>query len=52
MRILLFYALDPIVFYEGEKPPGREILETSARKLILSDGTKVTVKNKEGVETA
>ncbi|KAM1238765.1 hypothetical protein TB2_039413 [Malus domestica] len=34
VRILLFYALDPIVFYEGEKPPGREILETSARKLL------------------
>ncbi|KAM0959296.1 hypothetical protein EV1_024273 [Malus domestica] len=52
VRILLFYALDPIVFYEGEKPPGREILETSARNLLLSDGTKVAVKNKEGVETA
>ena len=34
VRILLFYALDPVVFYEGEKPPGREILETSARKLL------------------
>lgn len=33
VRILLFYALDPLVT-SGEKPPGRELVEVSARKLL------------------
>ena len=33
VRILLFYALDPLV-NSGEKPPGRELVEVSARKLL------------------
>ncbi|KAL5721836.1 hypothetical protein ACHQM5_005431 [Ranunculus cassubicifolius] len=39
MRMLLFYALDPLVLYGGEKPDGRERIEVSARKLLseLSD---------------
>ncbi|KAM6592420.1 hypothetical protein CsatA_000123 [Cannabis sativa] len=35
VRILLFYALDPIVISGGEKPVGRELVESSARKLLL-----------------
>ncbi|XP_061343663.1 zinc finger protein VAR3, chloroplastic [Gastrolobium bilobum] len=34
VRILLFYALDPLVLSGGEKPPGREVIESSARKLL------------------
>ncbi|RDX86485.1 Zinc finger protein VAR3, chloroplastic [Mucuna pruriens] len=34
VRILLFYALDPLVLSGGDKPPGREIIESSARKLL------------------
>lgn len=34
VRILLFYALDPLVISGGEKPPGRERVESSARKLL------------------
>lgn len=34
MRILVFYALDPLVISGGEKPPGREFIESSARKLL------------------
>ncbi|KAL6573378.1 hypothetical protein OROHE_001837 [Orobanche hederae] len=34
VRILLFYALDPLVFSEENKPPGRELIESSARKLL------------------
>jgi hypothetical protein len=34
VRILLFYALDPLVISGGEKPPGRDIIESSARKLF------------------
>lgn len=36
MRILLFYTLDPLVVdgEENEKPPGRETVDTSARKLL------------------
>lgn len=33
VRILLFFALDPLVT-SGEKPPGRELVEVSARKLL------------------
>ncbi|KAF5734565.1 Zinc finger family protein putative isoform 1 [Tripterygium wilfordii] len=33
VRILLFYALDPLVFSQ-KKPPGRQLVEESARKLI------------------
>lgn len=34
VRILLFYALDPLVISGGEKPPGRELIEASAKKLF------------------
>ncbi|XAR63969.1 hypothetical protein NMG60_11024142 [Bertholletia excelsa] len=34
MRILLFYALDPLVISCGEKPPGRALVEASARNLL------------------
>ncbi|KAK6925301.1 hypothetical protein RJ641_009627, partial [Dillenia turbinata] len=34
VRILLYYALDPLVISGGEKPPGRDIVEASARKLL------------------
>lgn len=34
VRILLFYAIDPLVLSGGEKPPGREVIESSARKLL------------------
>ncbi|EYU33974.1 hypothetical protein MIMGU_mgv1a024769mg [Erythranthe guttata] len=35
VRMLLFYALDPIVISGESKPPGRELVESSARKLLL-----------------
>ncbi|KAK6249802.1 hypothetical protein SCA6_003807 [Theobroma cacao] len=41
VRILLSYALDPIVISGGEKPPGREHIDVSARNL-LSDLTKLS----------
>lgn len=34
MRILMYYALDPLVISGQQKPPGRELVETSARKLL------------------
>lgn len=34
VRILLSYALDPVVISGGERPPGRELVEASARKLL------------------
>ncbi|KAK1565511.1 hypothetical protein Q3G72_028355 [Acer saccharum] len=34
MRVLLYYALDPLVVTGGEKPPGREIVDASTRKLF------------------
>ncbi|MED6187978.1 hypothetical protein PIB30_081604 [Stylosanthes scabra] len=34
VRILLFYALDPVVLSGGEKPSGRELVESSVRKLL------------------
>ncbi|XP_022886194.1 zinc finger protein VAR3, chloroplastic isoform X1 [Olea europaea var. sylvestris] len=34
IRILLLYALDPLVISGGEKPPGRELIDLSARKLL------------------
>ncbi|KAG5022188.1 hypothetical protein JHK82_018056 [Glycine max] len=34
VRILLFYALDPLVLSGGDKPPGREVIESSVRKLL------------------
>ncbi|KAL6962990.1 hypothetical protein U1Q18_037956 [Sarracenia purpurea var. burkii] len=34
VRILLFYALDPLVISGGEKPPGRALVEASARNLL------------------
>ncbi|KAL6281695.1 hypothetical protein ACE6H2_018576 [Prunus campanulata] len=34
VRILLFHALDPLVISGGNKPLGRDLLETSARKLL------------------
>ncbi|XP_027357877.1 zinc finger protein VAR3, chloroplastic isoform X2 [Abrus precatorius] len=34
VRILLFYALDPLVLSGGDKPPGQEVIESSARKLL------------------
>ncbi|KAK4567505.1 hypothetical protein RGQ29_003331 [Quercus rubra] len=34
VRILLFYALDSLVLSGGEKPPGRQTIESSARKLL------------------
>lgn len=35
IRILLNYALDPLTFSEKNKPPGRELIESSSRKLLL-----------------
>uniref|UniRef100_A0A5B6ZYH4 RanBP2-type domain-containing protein n=1 Tax=Davidia involucrata TaxID=16924 RepID=A0A5B6ZYH4_DAVIN len=35
VRILLFYALDSLVISGGEKPVGRELVEVSARNLLL-----------------
>lgn len=35
VRILLFYALDPLVMSDGEKPHSRALVEESARKLLL-----------------
>ncbi|XP_059644677.1 zinc finger protein VAR3, chloroplastic-like [Cornus florida] len=34
VRIVLFYALDPLVIEGGEKPPGRQLVELSVRSLI------------------
>ncbi|THG21299.1 hypothetical protein TEA_008079 [Camellia sinensis var. sinensis] len=34
VRILLFYALDPLVISGGEMPPGRALVEASARNLL------------------
>lgn len=34
VRILLFYALDPVVISGEAKPLGRELVESSARKLL------------------
>ncbi|KAF8034291.1 hypothetical protein BT93_C0550 [Corymbia citriodora subsp. variegata] len=34
VRILLFYATDSLVFSGGQKPPGRELVESSARELL------------------
>lgn len=34
VRILLFYAIDPLVFNGGEKQPGREVIDSSVRKLL------------------
>lgn len=34
VRLLLFYALDQHVISGGEKPPGRERVELSAKKLL------------------
>ncbi|XP_015581660.2 zinc finger protein VAR3, chloroplastic [Ricinus communis] len=34
VRILLSYALDPLVISEEEKPPGRAVVEASVRKLV------------------
>ncbi|WVZ15501.1 hypothetical protein V8G54_013067 [Vigna mungo] len=34
VRILLYYALDPLVLSGGDKPSGREVIESSARKLL------------------
>ncbi|KAK6123677.1 hypothetical protein DH2020_042580 [Rehmannia glutinosa] len=34
VRILLLYALDPLVISGEGKPPGRELVESSARKLL------------------
>ncbi|XVE58867.1 hypothetical protein DITRI_Ditri04bG0203300 [Diplodiscus trichospermus] len=41
VRVLLSYALDPLVISGGEKPPGRERIDVSARNL-LSDLTKLS----------
>ena len=34
VRILLFYALDPLVISGEAKPLGRELVESSAKKLL------------------
>ena len=34
VRVLLFYALDSSIISGGEKPVGRELVESSARKLL------------------
>lgn len=34
VRILLLYALDPVVISGEEKPHGRELIEASTRKLL------------------
>ncbi|XVF09457.1 hypothetical protein REPUB_Repub07fG0094300 [Reevesia pubescens] len=41
VRVLLSYALDPLVISRGVKPPGRECIDVSARNL-LSDLTKLS----------
>ncbi|KAL8556512.1 hypothetical protein ACS0TY_004092 [Phlomoides rotata] len=35
VRLLLFCVLDPLVISGESKPPGRELVESSARKLLL-----------------
>lgn len=35
VRTLLLYALDPLVISAAQKPPGRELVESSARKLLM-----------------
>ncbi|VFQ87212.1 unnamed protein product [Cuscuta campestris] len=35
VRLLFLYAMDPLVTSGGEKPPGRELIESSVRKLLL-----------------
>lgn len=34
VRILLFYALDPLVISGGDKPAGRELVDLSVKKLF------------------
>ncbi|CAI0380629.1 unnamed protein product [Linum tenue] len=34
VRIILFYALDPLVISDGQRPAGRENVEGAARKLL------------------
>ncbi|CAN1856414.1 Zinc finger protein VAR3, chloroplastic [Linum perenne] len=34
IRILMFYALDPLVISDGQRPAGRENVEVAARKLL------------------
>lgn len=34
VRIVLLHALDPLSFSGESKPPGRELIESSARKLL------------------
>ncbi|XP_065851088.1 zinc finger protein VAR3, chloroplastic isoform X2 [Euphorbia lathyris] len=34
VRILMFYALDPLVISGEQKPPGREVVEVAVRKLL------------------
>lgn len=34
VRILLYHALDPLVISGGERPAGRDIIESAARKLL------------------
>ncbi|PKI44187.1 hypothetical protein CRG98_035424 [Punica granatum] len=34
VRLLMFYAMDPLVISGGEKPPSRELAESCVRKLI------------------
>lgn len=55
VRILLFYALDPLVISGREKPPGRDIIESSARKLFselieLSEASPDPVLSKPAVK--
>ncbi|XP_073158857.1 zinc finger protein VAR3, chloroplastic [Henckelia pumila] len=35
VRMLIFYALDPLVISGDMKPPGRDLIEASAKKLLL-----------------
>lgn len=34
VRLLLFYAVDPVLISGAQKPAGREVVESSARKLL------------------
>ncbi|WCJ42079.1 zinc finger (Ran-binding) family protein [Euphorbia peplus] len=34
VRILMFYALDPLVIAGGQKPPGRDVVEAAVKKLL------------------
>lgn len=55
MRLLMFYAVDPLVTSGDQKPPGRELAEVCARKLLsklveLSESTPTPAPLKQTVK--